>query len=121
MGGRCAPVKQSRARVGTGWPALSASSALLELLPSKERLKRLHSRVARDSAYSRLPTLITPWGAQTRSSGRRFVGEDTVIVNFRMVGPGRGNNFLLHATLHVTGNASGDLAVFVSNTTEECH
>jgi hypothetical protein len=46
---------------------------VLELLPSKERLKRLHSRVARDFAYSRLPTLITPWGAQTRSSGRRFV------------------------------------------------
>lgn len=44
----------------------------------------------------------------------------TGINNFRMIGPGPGNNFLVHETFHVTVNANGDTTVFHDNFSVEC-
>ena len=45
---------------------------------------------------------------------------ETFVNNFRMIGPGRGNNFLLHETFHITINASGDVTVTHENVSEDC-
>lgn len=46
--------------------------------------------------------------------------EDTFINNFRMIGQGPGNNFLVHTTFHVTVNANGDVTANVLNTSVDC-
>lgn len=49
------------------------------------------------------------------------VGEErTVVNNFRLIGPGPDNNFLLHQTLNVTVNANGVVTAYVSNISVEC-
>jgi hypothetical protein len=49
------------------------------------------------------------------------VGAETTFVNnFRMIGQGPGNNFLVHETFHVTVNANGVLTVFFDKATTEC-
>ncbi len=49
------------------------------------------------------------------------VGEErTVIGNFRLIGPGPDNNFLLHQNLNVTVNANGVVTAYVSNISVEC-
>lgn len=45
---------------------------------------------------------------------------DTFVENFRIIGPGRGNNFLLHEVGHVTVNANGDVTVEFDKLSEEC-
>lgn len=44
----------------------------------------------------------------------------TSINNFRMIGPGPGNNFLVHETLHTTLNANGDVTVTHDGFSIEC-
>jgi len=44
----------------------------------------------------------------------------TFINNFRIIGPGPGNNFLVHESFHVTINANGDTAVTHDNVSEDC-
>lgn len=44
----------------------------------------------------------------------------TRVNNFRMIGQGPGNNFLVHETFHVTINANGVLTAWVDNFTVEC-
>lgn len=60
----------------------------------------------------------------TGMSGEEFNGtvgeEHTRIDNFRLIGPGPGNNFLMHQTLHTTVNANGVATAYVSNFTVEC-
>jgi hypothetical protein len=46
--------------------------------------------------------------------------EETFINNFRIIGQGTGNNFLLHENYHVTVNANGTLTAFVDNFRLEC-
>jgi hypothetical protein len=49
------------------------------------------------------------------------VGEESTFVdNFRLIGPGPGNNLLLHETVHVTVNANGVVTALVSNFSVEC-
>jgi hypothetical protein len=49
------------------------------------------------------------------------VGEESTFVdNFRLIGHGPGNNFLLHETVHVTVNANGVVTALVSNFSVEC-
>jgi hypothetical protein len=49
------------------------------------------------------------------------VGETvTEIENFRLIGPGPGNNLLVHETFHFTVNANGELTSFVDNYSVEC-
>jgi hypothetical protein len=41
--------------------------------------------------------------------------EDTFVNNFRIIGQGPGNNFLLHQLFHATVHANGDVTAFVDN------
>jgi hypothetical protein len=45
---------------------------------------------------------------------------DTFINNFRIIGQGPGNNFLLHENFHVTVNANGEMTAFVDNFRVAC-
>jgi len=44
----------------------------------------------------------------------------TFINNYRLIGQGPGNNFLIHQTIHVTFNSNGDATASVDHTTIEC-
>ena len=46
--------------------------------------------------------------------------EETFTNNFRIIGKGPGNNFLVHETYHVTVNASGVVTTFIDNITAAC-
>jgi len=46
--------------------------------------------------------------------------EETFINNFRMIGQGPGNNFLIHETFHITINANGDVTTVQDNFSVEC-
>ena len=46
--------------------------------------------------------------------------EFTFVDNFRIIGHGPGNNFLVHETFHVTVNANGEVTAFVDNFSFEC-
>ena len=46
--------------------------------------------------------------------------EVTEINNFRIIGQGPGNNFLVHSTFHVTVNANGFVTAFVDNSSIDC-
>ena len=46
--------------------------------------------------------------------------ETTFVNNFRIIRQGSGDNLMVHATLHVTMNANGDVTADVSNTSLEC-
>jgi len=45
---------------------------------------------------------------------------ETFINNFRIIGQGPGNNFLVHETLHFTINADGTVTVFHDNFSVDC-
>jgi hypothetical protein len=49
-----------------------------------------------------------------------FPFETTYINNFRWIGPGPGNNVLVHTVAHVTINANGDITVNKIDTSSEC-
>jgi hypothetical protein len=44
----------------------------------------------------------------------------TFINNFRFIGQGPGNNYMVHVTQHVTVNANGDLTSVVDNSSTTC-
>ena len=46
--------------------------------------------------------------------------EDTFVNNFRIIGQGSGNNYLLHENLHITVNANGMLTAYHDNFSIEC-
>jgi hypothetical protein len=46
--------------------------------------------------------------------------QETFINNFRIIGQGPGNNFLVHENSHVTINANGVITSFHDNFTVEC-
>ena len=45
---------------------------------------------------------------------------ETFVNNFRLIGPGRGNNLLVHQIVHVTTNANGDVTADVFNSRIQC-
>lgn len=49
-----------------------------------------------------------------------FGVEETDINNVRLIGPGPGNNLLIHSTDHITINANGVVTVVHSNSTVDC-
>ncbi|MGH7503533.1 MAG: hypothetical protein ACREL7_17540 [Longimicrobiales bacterium] len=49
-----------------------------------------------------------------------FPVQFTFINNFRIIGQGRGNNFLVHENVHVTINANGVVTADVVNATVDC-
>jgi hypothetical protein len=44
----------------------------------------------------------------------------TFVNNFRIIGQGRGNNFLVHDVFHITINANGTLTAFVDGFKADC-
>jgi len=40
--------------------------------------------------------------------------------NFRIIGQGPGNNFLVHETFHFTINANGNVTAFVDHFSVDC-
>jgi hypothetical protein len=44
----------------------------------------------------------------------------TLVNNFRIIGQGAGNNFLLHETFHITVNANGELTAVADNYSVDC-
>jgi hypothetical protein len=50
--------------------------------------------------------------------GQQF--QETYVNNYRIIGRGPGNNFMVHEVFHVTHDASGEIAVVFDNTSSEC-
>jgi hypothetical protein len=49
------------------------------------------------------------------------VGQEfTYVNNFRIIGQGPGNNFLVHQLIHITVNANGEVTASVDNFSIEC-
>lgn len=46
--------------------------------------------------------------------------EETFINNFRIIGAGPGNNYLVHAVVHITFNANGIATAFVDRFSVDC-
>ena len=44
----------------------------------------------------------------------------TLVNNFRIIGQGTGNNYLLHETFHLTVNANGELTASADNFGVDC-
>ena len=57
----------------------------------------------------------------TQTGFNAKLGEQTTFVNnFRIIGQGPGNNFLVHENYHVTVNANGTLTAYVDNFRADC-
>jgi len=57
----------------------------------------------------------------TQDQGNGKVGDEHTYVNrYRMIGQGRGNNYLVHETWHTTFNANGEMTADVHNVSSEC-
>ena len=62
-------------------------------------------------------------GVTQETVGGSFVNgqfSDTFVNNFRIIGQGPGNNFLVHQTFHFTINANGVQTAFVDNFSVDC-
>ena len=46
--------------------------------------------------------------------------ENTYVNNFKIIGQGAGNNFLVHETFHITVNPNGQVTAFVDHFSIEC-
>ena len=49
-----------------------------------------------------------------------FPFNTTMVNNFRIIGQGTGNNFLVHETFHITVNADGTMTASVDNFSVDC-
>jgi len=54
------------------------------------------------------------------SSGIQIGSEDTFVNNFRIIGQGTDNNYLVHENFHITVNANGTLTAYHDNFSIEC-
>lgn len=59
-------------------------------------------------------------GITRDSSGGQIGLEDTFVNNFRIVGQGPGNNYLVHENFHITVLADGTVTSFHDNFSVEC-
>lgn len=58
---------------------------------------------------------------ETRDSYNGMVGfEETFVNNFKIIGQGTGNNFLVHENFHITVNANGTVTSYHDNFSVEC-
>jgi len=46
--------------------------------------------------------------------------EDTFVNNFRIIGQGKGNNYLVHDVWHITTNANGEITADLVHSSVEC-
>jgi hypothetical protein len=63
-------------------------------------------------------TGVTQQGFKT--SFQNGQANQTFVNNFRIIGQGPGNNFLLHEVAHITFNANGTVTVFHDNFSVDC-
>jgi len=63
-------------------------------------------------------TGITRFNFNAEVTGFPF--NTTLVNNFRIIGQGTGNNFLVHETFHITVNADGTMTAFVDNFSVDC-
>jgi hypothetical protein len=65
------------------------------------------------------------WVTQNQWNGKEWNGtvgfENTFADNLRIIGPGPGNNFLVHRNVHITVASNGDVTTFVDNSRVECN
>lgn len=64
------------------------------------------------------PTGVTQ--DQFKASLQNGQFEETFVNNFRIIGQGPGNNFLVHDTFHITANADGDVTIVHDNFSVDC-
>jgi hypothetical protein len=64
------------------------------------------------------PTGVTQSNFKGSLTTGQFV--DTDVNNFRIIGPGAGNNFLVHDNFHITFNAAGNPTAIHDNFTVDC-
>jgi len=58
----------------------------------------------------------------TQASFNGLVGfENTFINNYRVIGPGPGNNLMIHQTFHATVQADGTVSAYVDDYTVTCN
>lgn len=58
---------------------------------------------------------------ETQDSFNGKIGyEYTFVNNFKIIGQGTGNNFLVHENIHITVNANDTLTAYVDNFSVEC-
>jgi hypothetical protein len=63
-------------------------------------------------------TGVTRYNTNLRPDGYPY--EHTYVNNFRMIGQGPGNNYLVHETFHITINANGEVTAYVDNFSVDC-
>jgi hypothetical protein len=60
----------------------------------------------------------------TGETGETYTGrigyQDTFVNNFKIVGQGPGNNFMVHENLHITVNPNGTLTAYADNFSVDC-
>ena len=62
------------------------------------------------------------WTGATEASFNGQVGrENTFINNYRIIGPGPGNNLMIHQTFHATVQADGTVSAYVDDYTVTCN
>ena len=76
------------------------------------------SGVGLTSGDSYQGTGVTRETYRVNLSGLPFT--DTFVNNFRMIGQGTGNNYLVHQTFHFTINANGEVTGWADNFRVEC-
>ncbi len=59
-------------------------------------------------------------GATNTEFNASIGSEETFVSNFRVIGQGPNNNFLVHENVHITINANGTVASSVDNVSIEC-
>ncbi|UCD73197.1 MAG: hypothetical protein JSW01_00720 [Candidatus Bathyarchaeota archaeon] len=58
---------------------------------------------------------------ETRTVTNGKIGETyTFVNNYKIIGQGRGNNLLIHDTIHYTVNVNGEVTSDLANTSVEC-
>lgn len=63
-------------------------------------------------------TGVTRYHTNLRPDGYPY--EHTYVNNFRIIGQGPGNNYLVHETFHITINANGEVTAYVDNFSVDC-
>ena len=64
------------------------------------------------------PTGVTQ--GHFKGSLQNFQYTETFVNNFRIIGQGPGNNFLVHEVFHITINANGDVTVVHDSVSVDC-
>lgn len=79
------------------------------------------SGVGRSTGYRYQATGVTQAIEQIQFNGvSEFPIVYTYVNNFRIIGQGTGNNFIVHENIHTTVNANGTVTAYVDNFNADC-